>query len=400
MPSPASRFELLTALLADWYPVWSVEPFQHLALPWASHQPQLARDLRKAEGHDAGSDGETHAGSALAALAGWLPVRQLAALVNLPRLPAVSEPPADRWAAHVGGRKWRQIAAFASRVSIAPGESLLEWCAGKGHLARALAHSRRVPVTGLESDPRLCREGRALAVQQGAPVRLPVQDVLAEDVFRWLHPRAHVVALHACGDLHRHLLDLAVQTGCTVTLAPCCYQRMAHERYRPLSETGRQLTEHHTLELTRGDLALAVQETVTAPGHARRQRRKAKAWRLGFDLLQRELRGVNAYLPVPRLRYGDLPADFEGFCRWAAREKQLSVAVGIDWHGLERAGWRRLDEVERLERIRHLFRRPLEVWLALDRAQRLREAGFRVALGTFCPREITPRNLLLCASRK
>jgi len=382
-PSPALRFERLTGLLAEWYPVWSVEPFQCLHLPWGSFGAQLTGDFR----------------SDPAALAEWLPAEQLADLIDLPRLPVVTAPPSERLSHHVGGRKWRQIEAFAARVHIAPGQSVVEWCSGKGHLARTLARSHCAQVTGLESDARLCREGQALAGRQGVSLQLQQQDVLAPDVRRWLHPAAHVVALHACGDLHLRLVELSAQTGCAISLAPCCYQRTVHERYQPLSQVGRELAARHALALTRQDLALAVQETVTAPRHTQRQRRRAKAWRLGFDLLQRELRGVDEYLPVPRLRYGDLPADFQGFCRWAAAAKELALPSITDWTAWERAGWIRLAEVERLEQVRHLFRRPLEVWLALDRSRRLEEAGLRVDLGSFCDREVTPRNLLLRASR-
>ena len=381
--SSVVRFERLTGLLAEWYPVWSVEPFQCIQPPWASFRVKRTGVFR--------SDAAT--------LARWLPVEQLADLIDLQRMPAVAAPPPERWGHGVGGRKWRQIVAFAARMHIAPGQSVVEWCAGKGHLARTLARSHGTPVTGLESDARLCREGQALATHQGVSLHLQEQDVLAPDVLRWLHPETHVVALHACGDLHLRLLDLAAHTGCAISLAPCCYQRTVHERYLPLSQTGRELAGRHALVLTRQDLALAVQETVTAPRHAQRQRRRAKAWRLGFDLLQRELRGMDEYLSVPSLRYGDLPVDFQGFCRWAAAEKQISLPPIADWTAREAAGWRRLEEVEQLEHVRHLFRRPLEVWLALDRARRLEEAGMRVDLGSFCDREVTPRNLLLRASR-
>ena len=50
-----------------------------------------------------------------------------------------------------------------------------------------------------------------------------------------------------------------------------------------------------------------------------------------------------------------------------------------------------------LELLRGLFRRPLELWLALDRALLLAENGYAVHLGTFCPAELTPRNLILVA---
>lgn len=397
-PSTALRFERLTSLLAEWYPIWAAEPFQYLEPPWAALWPKLARELRATSGHASADEG-ADPGPDPAELGRWLPTGPIEALVDLPRLPSFAAPPPDRWGLCVGGRKWRQIAAFAPRVSIAPGQSIVEWCAGKGHLARTLARSHQMPVTGLESDVRLCREGQALAEHQGVAVCLEEQDVLGADVSRWLDPATHVVALHACGDLHLRLLDLVAETGSAITLAPCCYHRTVHERHQPRSETGGEFARRHTLALTRRDLALAVQETVTAPRHARRQRRKAKAWRLAFDSLQRKLRGVDAYLPVPRLRHGDLPQHFEGFCRWAAAQKRLSLPAGIDWSSVERDGWRRLGEVEMLERVRHRFRRPLEVWLALDRAHQLLEAGFQVDLGTFCAAEVTPRNLLLRAAR-
>lgn len=143
---------------------------------------------------------------------------------------------------------------------------------------------------------------------------------------------------------------------------------------------------------------MAVQETVTAPRGVRRHRARANAWRLGFDRLQREARGRDDYLPVPSLAYGRLPEDFAGFCRWAAERKGVTLPPAPDWAGLEAEGWRRLAEVSRLELVRHLYRRPLEVWLALDRVCRLEEAGHRVRLGTFCERDLTPRNLLIAAS--
>ncbi len=52
-----------------------------------------------------------------------------------------------------------------------------------------------------------------------------------------------------------------------------------------------------------------------------------------------------------------------------------------------------------LELVRGLFRRPLELWLLLDRALFLEEQGYQVRLGTFCAHELTPRNLLLLAER-
>ncbi|WFM72756.1 methyltransferase [Halomonas sp. CKK8] len=397
IPSHAERFARLTALLAEWQPLWRPMPFQHRRLPWAEAHPGLADRLRSLD-DDACARLQAQPFTA-SPLAEHLPVAELAALVALPELPAEGACLPAAWAEHMGGRKWQQVAAFVPRMAPLPGASLLEWCAGKGHLARTLSRRLDREVTGLEWQAALCRDGQALAERQGARVQLAQQDVLAPDAARWLTADTQVAALHACGDLHGRLIELAAEQGSAVTLAPCCYHRTAEALYRPFSRLGRALVTEHGLSLSREDLAMAVQETVTAPRHVRRHRERANAWRLGFDALQRQARGRDAYLPVPSLAYGRLPESFAGFCRWAAERKGLDLPAGIDWHAFEQEGRRRQAEVTRLELVRHLFRRPLEVWLVLDRQRRLEEAGFRVELGTFCARELTPRNLLLRASR-
>jgi len=394
--SHASRFTRLSGLLSEWQDVWRPLPFRGPVPPWAARFPEMTRALLDLPDRDRERlEADPFTASPLAP---WLPVELLRDLVRLPELPGPASSLPERWSRHVGGRKWRQIEAFVARVDAAPGQPLVEWCAGKAHLARTLARRHGTAVTALERQPSLCAEGQALADGQDLPVRLQVQDVLEQGAERWLAAGAHVAALHACGDLHQRLLALAVQKGCSITLAPCCYQRTSAGRYRPLSGLGRELAAAHGLELTREDLALAVQETVTAPRSVRLAREKASAWRLGFDLLQREVRGVDDYLNVPSLPQGRLHQRFEDFCRWAAASRNLRLPSACDWPALEKAGWRRQAEVARMELVRHLFRRPLEVWLALDRLQLLAEAGFRVELGSFCDPGLTPRNLLLRAS--
>ena len=53
--------------------------------------------------------------------------------------------------------------------------------------------------------------------------------------------------------------------------------------------------------------------------------------------------------------------------------------------------------VRNLELVRALFRRPLELWLLLDRCLYLVEQGYSVRLGEFCPTFLSPRNLLILA---
>lgn len=103
------------------------------------------------------------------------------------------------------------------------------------------------------------------------------------------------MALHACGDLHVRLIQLASARGCTqLAIAPCCYNRTQGPLYQPLSSAA----QASALQLSLDDLGLPLSETVTAGARVRRQRDLSMARRLGFDLLQRQQRGIDAYLPT------------------------------------------------------------------------------------------------------
>ena len=54
---------------------------------------------------------------------------------------------------------------------------------------------------------------------------------------------------------------------------------------------------------------------------ARRLREQEVIWRLAFDCLQREVRGVDEYLPVPNLQKSLLAGSCEALCDWAAERK-------------------------------------------------------------------------------
>jgi len=90
---------------------------------------------------------------------------------------------------------------------------------------------------------------------------------------------------------------------------------------------------------------------------------------------------------------------FSGFCRWAAELRGLPLPDALDYGYWLEYGARRLAQVRRHELVRHLFRRPLELWILLDYGLYLQEQGYRVRLGQFCDRSLTPRNLLIDAVR-
>lgn len=387
------RFQALDRFLTEHQALWKPRPFTHLHLDWESTYPELARHLRQSSLAEAEGDIDPHALPA--------PYPQLAdaaqALSALGALPTCALPAAaHRLDVNVPGRKWQQIEAFARHLAFrAPSRHWLDWCSGKGHLGRRLLHPGQ-RLTCLEYDTALVAAGEALSAHHHLPVQHIHQDVMAPGSAEHLDADTSVVALHACGDLHVRLLRLASQQHCPqLAVAPCCYNRIATAQYQALSTAARASALHLSLD----DLGLPLSETVTAGARVRRQRDTSMARRLGFDLLQRQQRQTDQYLPTPSLPVAWLAKPFEQYCRDLAALKQLDLHGDIDWAALESAGWNRLAQVRNLERLRNLFRRPLELWLALDRALFLTEQGYDVLLGVFCDYALTPRNLMILAER-
>ena len=391
-----ARFAALDAFLIEHQALWKPRPFTHLQLPWEASCPQLAqwlrgRSLEEAElahNHPALLD----APEPFAALAAQS--LQLSAIGELPA--HALEEAGHRLNVDVPGRKWQQIEAFASRLEFTqPAKHWLDWCAGKGHLGRRLLQAGQ-QLTCLEYDPALVASGQALSQRHHLHALHVEQDVLAADAATLLNGGHTPVALHACGDLHVRLIQLASAAGCKqLAVAPCCYNRISLTAHQALSSPG----QHSTLQLSLDDLALPASETVTAGARVRHQRDTSMARRLGFDLLQRQLRGVDEYLPTPSLPSAWLDKPFAEYCHHLAALKDLSTIGPQDWPALEAAGWQRLAQVRNLELLRGLFRRPLELWLVLDRAIFLSEQGYTVRLGTFCESPLTPRNLLILGER-
>ncbi|MBJ6136559.1 methyltransferase [Marinobacter litoralis] len=387
--------------LNDWLvrheTLWRPVPFMEPRPGWTQQYPDLADWLEQLSESEC-DQWDEHLSAFAQEVARLVPaLSAYDTLVSVPKLPGHNRGSQaalrEVQAVDMPGRKRLQAGAFAA--SVTPLSShVLDWCCGKGHLARTLVGQGAEAVFGFEWDGALVQDGNRLATRYGDPVKLIQQDVMADGLC-W--PAVdHGAALHACGDLHRQLLMAGSEAGLArLSVSPCCYHLGGRGPYRLLSQQARDA--HGVLDMDRTGLRLAVQETVTAPARERAQSARIRAWRLGFDALQRSLSEHGRYLPVPshptRLNSGC----FEEFCRWAAEKKRVVLPAEVDWSYWLAVGQQRSRQARRHELLRHLFRRPLELWLVFDYAVYLEEQGYQVNLGTFCERSLTPRNLLLDA---
>lgn len=388
-----NHWQALNTWLRDHRELWQYVPFATPEPSWRRVYPILARLVEDFDSVTCDFY-EQHPDQLARLLTEALPaLAERASLVSLPDLSGTDLALPEARAVDMPGRKRLQAGWFAGAIQPLRHE-VLDWCCGKGHLARTLTPSAPAGIKGLEWNASLVRQGNALAERYGDPVTLLEQDVF-EPSLR-LPGSHHAVALHACGDLHKRLLTEGVRQQLPrISLSPCCYHLTQQTRHTPLSDFVASRSDRLTLSAL--ESRLAVQETVTAPAREEVQREQLRSWRLGFDGLQRALRKCDDYLPVPssptRLNRGD----FAGFCRWAAEAKALHLPAETDYQKWQAYGEKRLIRVRQHELVQHLFRRPLELWLVLDYVLFLQEQGYEVRWGTFCERALTPRNLLIDA---
>lgn len=377
----------LAAHLRRWRSVWEPRPFVEGPPPWVEEEPALARWLRARSEEEVEAFEEDPAAhpEAPALLRAW--AAQSAAFDE--RLG--SPPPIDALPGrHVPAAKARQIAALLPLLPRAGRP--VDWCAGKGHLARALARRDGGPVQAVERDERLCEAGREQARREGLPIAFRAADVLDEDLGGWLGGDATLHALHACGALGLRALEHArAGEAEQVCLAPCCYHRIAGDWSPLCAEAG-------DLRLRAVTLRLATAEEVRAAPRLRRARRRAMRLRLAVDLLLRELRGEDRFHVLPSWPEAWAAEGLAGLVRRLNEARGLELpeeAARLARVDAEAAV--RLHEARALGMARAPFRRPLELWLVLDRARWLERAGMRVEVRIFCARAVSPRNLLLRA---
>ncbi|MDN3613167.1 methyltransferase [Vibrio gallaecicus] len=293
----------------------------------------------------------------------------------------------------IPGRKLTQILAMGeAALDYHEGSEWLEWCAGKGFLGRILSSQSQQKVTSFEWQNSLCINGQAEADKQSLNMQFVQGDAFSDTSDHVFNSCQHAVALHACGDLHTKLLRKAAQHALpAVSISPCCYHLIQLEHYLPLSERAKQ----SKLELSKSDLRIPLQETVTGGERVKRHRQLEMTFRLGLCQLLKTQVGIKQYITVPSIKKSQLAEGFKAFCLWAAAEKEITLPTPIDFGHYQQQGEALYWEMEKLSLVQQVFRRPLELWLALDRGMYLQEQGYQVEISQFCDKQVTPRNILI-----
>jgi hypothetical protein len=294
----------------------------------------------------------------------------------------------------IPGRKVAQLNAMASTVlEQHKGKRWLEWCAGKGYLGRIIAAVSRQEVISFEFQTQLCQEGQEIARQKRLPMTFVQGDAFLPAAKSVFNSDMHALALHACGDLHVRLLEYGCEKRLpAITIAPCCYHLTQSEEYQPLSTAYRDAL----LSLSREELRIPLQETVTGGERVKRHRQIEMTYRLGFDLIVKHELNQEEYLPVPSIKKSFLADGFVAFCHWAAEQKGYLLA-DIDFDNYLLLAENKFTQMEKLALVQQAFFPLIEAWIILDKVIYLEEQGYRVTVMRFCDKFVTPRNILIHA---
>ena len=393
-------FDRLTGLLCRHKALWTESAFVQNELSWRADYPRLYRELL------ALSEGELRALEGEDEMLLYLTSRHLSDLETLNDFP-IATPTRRHWrvpelaTCGIPQRKRAQIEGFVSalleaKLVLTPNCVVVDWCSGRGHLARAMHLAGGARVLCLERDPKLHHRD------------LP-EDVtfLAHDVLKPLDS-AHLqstdlhTALHACGDLHLSMLRQTANAGVpALACAPCCYHFTTDQVYGGLS----RMAQESKLRPSKDELRLATAETTTANTLDRKLRHQELLWRVAFDLHLRQLRQVDAYSRTPSVRKSLLKTSFNAFAqslvealeRKGRRDFDFSPLSARAQEQLMRQAQAKLSIVSRLEKAQLAFRPALERWLLLDRALYLQERGYRVDIQQFCAKHDSGRNHVILA---
>lgn len=322
--------------------------------------------------------------------------REAREVCAMPELVAPSEPsrPLRRLETP---RKRAQVNALAALTPplCARAKRIVEVASGHGHLAREVAAQVDLPVIALDRDEALWTRARKLA--NDARLTFQQVDVLRDGLA--LREGDCALGLHACGELGDALVAAVAESATSLLLVGCCLQKRRGAT-RPTLNTGR--ASNSALEIPTSLLGLSNftprEQGVEA---SRAANVAAREHRLALHrLLEEELGELRFGAEMDSVNRRAAHRPFASLVDASFRARGLPTPSAARQHDALHFARALHDRIRRLSLPRALLGRVLETFVFIDRALHLENASFHVTIGTAFPKEISARNLTLCAHRQ
>lgn len=281
-----------------------------------------------------------------------------------------------------------QLLSFTEKYSTLEQDArLIDLAGGKGHLSAAYQKTHpklNFKRTVIDTNLAFCHEGFNDNSNQFQSV-----DLLKTKTFN-IHQQDHLFLLHGCGELSDRTIEQHLTHQChSLHLVGCCY----HLIKKPIT------FQNYDLQLSLQALHLA---TKTYRQFALRSwqkllNQKHYRYSLAIWFQQKFLKPMPALRSSPSTLY---QADFLTYAKEQLKRLNISENQKI-LQELETCYSDHFDQIEKLIKLgvlRLLFARPIEIYIALKRAQTLSRNGHhKIQMGEIFQRKISPRNILLFA---
>ncbi len=294
-------------------------------------------------------------------------------------------------------KKIHELSLLKSKLNESSSNLIVDIGGGIGHTSLMAVHGTKKRSVCIDQDLTLLEKGR-LKLQRMESLKdtQVVFQNLNVDSSSDLHESSEklLVGLHSCGDLSTHILRAFKKNPHELILFGCCYHKIIDGLY--LSQES--LT--NKLELTTNALHLASRSAkkITAEDIIKRKNFKRHRYSLHYFMFDRFKK---PFMPLGNTAPKLYQAAFSVYAKSIDAYSELKDIPALDledFYAHERTNALFKDNFN-ADVIRLLLGRLIELYIILDRAIYLEEQGLKVKISEVFDRSLSPRNIMLEASR-
>jgi len=201
-----------------------------------------------------------------------------------------------------------------------------------------------------------------------------------------------VIGLHSCGELGTKLIQYGAKSQCNqVVLASCCYHKL-NGSYNISFHA-----QKHPFDFSINALHLASRASKIEDFNAFQNKLRVRKYRYLLHMLEYD-KGHKDFRSIGNTKLSDYQLSFTDYVQRYSLFNDLSIEDSEEFFS-NTDNHLRVKKIIFADILRSLLGRVVETYIILDRAIFLEEAGYKTKIIKAFNQNISPRNLLILASR-
>lgn len=285
----------------------------------------------------------------------------------------------------MSAKKRHEIKAIISWLKNKEYKNFLDIGSGKGHLSMAILNTMEASSTCVDMDGSLQKAGKKKLKEY-----LPnLVDKIRYKNLMFTHSskintseNCLVLGLHSCGDLSVDAIDFHINNNGDLLNFGCCYHKLTKQNLSKLSKKNPIEFSFHALNLaTRSNRQLSDEDF--------RRRERVKKYRYALHMILHDQLG-EGFTTLGNAHYTDYDLSFSEYCAKYSPKKLNGNLEEVYFKILNDS---RFKNYLYSEALRAPLGRLAELYILLDRAIYLMEAGKIIELKFFFRSSLSPRNI-------